>query len=98
MDRQMAGLIFDKKIGELNEKLVARKVNMTLSDEAHEWLLAKGFTREYGAREMDRVISSQLKPLLMREMLFGRLKSGGQVTVILADGQLKLDIHLSDNI
>lgn len=98
MDRQMAGLIFDKKIGELNEKLVARKVNMTLSDEAHEWLLAKGFTREYGAREMDRVISSQLKPLLMREMLFGRLKSGGQVTVILSDGQLKLDIHLSDNI
>ena len=98
MDRQMAGLIFDKKIGELNEKLVARKVNMTLSDEAHECLLAKGFTREYGAREMDRVISSQLKPLLMREMLFGRLKSGGQVTVILADGQLKLDLHLSDNI
>ena len=62
-------------------KLQARKVTMTLTDDAFNYLLSKGFTREYGAREMDRVIAQQLKPLLMREILFGRLKKGGSVTI-----------------
>ena len=43
--------------------------------------VTEGFTAEYGAREMDRVIAQQLKPLLMREILFGSLKQGGEVTV-----------------
>ena len=43
--------------------------------------MSQGFTREYGAREMDRVISQQLKPLLMREILFGSLKQGGVITI-----------------
>ena len=36
---------------------------------------------------MDRVIASHLKPLFMREILFGSLKEGGQVQVVLRDGQ-----------
>ena len=60
---------------------------MTLTPEARQWLLKKGYTVEYGAREMDRVIASHLKPLFMREILFGSLKEGGQVQVVLRDGQ-----------
>ena len=81
MDRTMATLILRKKLGELQEKLTAKHVTMTLTDEAFDHLLNQGFTREYGAREMDRVIGQQLKPLLMREILFGRLKEGGDVTI-----------------
>ena len=81
MDEQMATLILRKKLGELQEKLTARQVTMTLTDEAFAQLLKEGFTREYGAREMDRVIAQRLKPLLMREILFGSLKQGGEVTV-----------------
>ena len=77
MDEQMASLILDKKLRELQEKLSARKVQLTLSDEARQWLLKKGFTKEYGAREIDRVISHDVKPLLMRELLFGQLQHGG---------------------
>ena len=54
---------------------------MILSDKAREQLLDKGFTQEYGAREMDRVIAQLLKPLLMREILFGKLKEGGEIVV-----------------
>ena len=87
MDHEMARLILRKKLGELQEKLTAKQVTMTLTDEAFEQLLKEGFTREYGAREMDRVIAQRLKPLLMREILFGRLKQGGDVTVrATADG------------
>jgi ATP-dependent Clp protease ATP-binding subunit ClpA len=88
MDHEMATLILKKKLGELQEKLTAKQVEMTLSDEAFGLLLNEGFTREYGAREMDRIIAQRLKPLLMREILFGSLKKGGQVTISVKDGQI----------
>ena len=81
MDRHMATLILRKKLGELQDKLTTKQVTMTLTDEAFDHLLNQGFTRDYGAREMDRVIGQQLKPLLMKEMLFGKLKQGGSVTI-----------------
>ena len=90
MDRAMATLILKKKLGELQEKLTAKQVEMTLTDDAFAQLLDEGFTREYGAREMDRVIAQRLKPLLMREILFGTLKQGGKVTIETKDGSLSI--------
>ena len=81
MSRQMASLILDKKLAQLQSKLSAKNVTLHLSAEARELLLTKGFTPEYGARELDRVIGSMLKPLLMREILFGKLKKGGEFNV-----------------
>ena len=92
MDRTMASLILDKKLRMLQEQLTARRVTMTLTGSAREHLLKQGFTREYGARELDRVIASQLKPLLMQEILFGRLKKGGNVTIKLVNGKLQQEI------
>ena len=90
MDRNMATLILKKKLGELQEKLTAKQVEMTLSDEAFNLLLEEGFTREYGAREMDRVIAQRLKPMLMREILFGKLKEGGSIIIGTRDGSLSV--------
>ena len=90
MDEQMATLILRKKLGELQEKLSAKQVTMTLTDEAFNLLLKEGFTREYGAREMDRVIAQRLKPLLMREILFGSLKKGGNIEVGTDNGSLSI--------
>lgn len=86
MDRTMASLILDKKLGRLQEQLAARRVTMQLGDDVREHLLRLGFTREYGARELDRVIAAQLKPLLMRAILFGKLKKGGHAVVTMKDG------------
>lgn len=90
MDKQMATLILQKKLRELDVKLSAKKVKMQLSPEAFDHLLKEGFTPEYGAREMDRVIAQQLKPLLMREILFGSLKNGGDITINVKDGCLSI--------
>lgn len=90
MSRQMASLILDKKLAQLQTKLSAKNVTLHLSAEARELLLTKGFTPEYGARELDRVIGSMLKPLLMREILFGRLKKSGDAVVEAKDGALRL--------
>ena len=85
MDKEMATLILKKKLRELDAKLEAKNVRMSLNTGAFEHLLKEGFTTEYGAREMDRVIAQQLKPLLMREILFGSLKNGGNVNIGLLD-------------
>ena len=90
MDKQMATLILQKKLRELESKLQTRHVTMDLSPEAFEYILKEGFTTEYGAREMDRVISQKLKPLLMREILFGSLKQGGNITIGMKDGGLSV--------
>ena len=90
MDKQMATLILQKKLRELESKLQTRHVTMELSPEAFEYILKEGFTTEYGAREMDRVISQKLKPLLMREILFGSLKQGGNITIGMKDGGLSV--------
>ena len=92
MSREMASLILDKKLGELSSKLAARQIEMELSPEARNWLLQRGFLPEYGAREMDRVIASHLKPLLMREILFGSLKSGGKTCIQVNKDQLVLQL------
>jgi ATP-dependent Clp protease ATP-binding subunit ClpA len=90
MDREMATLILKKKLRELDDKLEAKQVKMTLKAEAFDHLMKEGFTAEYGAREMDRVIAQQLKPLLMREILFGSLKNGGDITISMKDGSLAI--------
>lgn len=90
MDMHMAQLILEKKLRQLHEKLVAKNVNLTLTPEAFDFLLHEGFTPEYGVREMDRVISQRIKPLLMKEILFGSLQNGGNITIELKDAGLSI--------
>ena len=78
MDKHMAELILHKKLRQLDEKLAAKGVSLSLTDTAFGQMQKWGFTKEYGAREMDRVIGNRLKPLLVKALLFGKLKKGGQ--------------------
>ena len=90
MDEKMAALILRKKLTQLENKLAVRNITLEISDEARQKLVEWGFTREYGAREIDRVISSRLKPLLMKAILFGKLKKGGRAQVDMVEGKLKI--------
>lgn len=90
MDRTMASMILDKKLRQLQTKLTAKNVVLNLSAEAHDYLLEKGFNKEYGAREMDRILQQNLNRLLMQEILFGKLKKGGTADVKLINGSLTL--------
>ncbi len=81
MDRKMAGMILDKKLRELQEMLDAKQVTLKLGAHAREQLLKEGYSQKYGAREMDRVIHNRLKTRLVREILFGSLKQGGEYAI-----------------
>ena len=91
MNLKMAALILQKKLGQLKQRLANKQVSMTLTPEAEQWLLTKGYTTQYGAREMDRAIQQHLTPLLMEEILFGRLRNGGSATITLNGDGLAID-------
>lgn len=81
INEQMASMILQKKLGELSDRLKAKNITLNLTEASIKELLDKGFSPQYGAREIDRVLNSSLTPLLMREILFGKLKKGGEAMV-----------------
>ncbi len=93
MDEEMADQIARKKLDELAAKLEARQVEFRYTDKAAAFVKAEGISREYGAREIQRVIDQQVKPLMADALLFGTLKNGGSCYLDMADGALKADIR-----
>ena len=90
MTRNMAELVLDKCLNQLTAKLAAKSVTLKVGDDARRMLLERGFTKEYGAREMQRTVDSMLKPLLMKEILFGKLKKGGDAMATVEKGTIKI--------
>ena len=72
MDKGMARMILEDKIRKLQERLDAKHITLDITEDAFEKLLKEGFTPEYGARELERVLNARVTPLLMRDILFGR--------------------------
>ena len=77
MNETMAEQSVEKKLGELGEMLAKKKILFTVDAEAKLLIKKKGISTEFGAREIDRVIQGSIKPLLVDEILFGKLKEGG---------------------
>jgi len=93
IDKKMAMQITDKKITALKEQLTTKHVDIQLSKKAREYFASKGMSKEYGAREIQRIIDAELKSLLVDEILFGKLKKGGNCTVGCEDGKIELAIE-----
>jgi ATP-dependent Clp protease ATP-binding subunit ClpA len=90
--------IVDKFLGQLNELSAKKHVNIVLDALAKEWLTEKGFDPKMGARPLARVIAEHIKKPLSREMLFGKLKGGGAVSVTVTDDKLVFDYLMSGDI
>lgn len=73
MSKEMAELILKKKLAKLEAQLSSKKIRLVISDAAREYLLEISFSSTYGGREIERVITSKVKPLLMKAILHGRL-------------------------
>ena len=73
--------VVDKFVAELEGQLDDRQVEILLTDAAREWLAEKGYSTEYGARPLARIIQEHIKKPLAEELLFGRLAKGGTVEV-----------------
>lgn len=81
LDAAMADRIVEKEFRSLARKAAEKNVVLTIGKAGRKYLAKKGVSREYGAREIKRIIGQEIKPLLVDEMLFGRLKKGGSCQV-----------------
>lgn len=86
MNDDMAALVVGKKLSELAQQLAAKNISFTAAQSAKELVKKKGVSCEFGAREVDRVIRNEIKPLFVDDILFGKLKKGGKV-VLSAQGE-----------
>ena len=82
LPKEVVAKVVDKFVLQLEAQLADRNVTIELSDEAREWLVEHGYDDAMGARPMARLIQSSIKTQLADEVLFGKLKNGGAVRVI----------------
>ncbi|MCH5344571.1 MAG: AAA family ATPase [Acetatifactor sp.] len=90
MNERMAEQIVEKKLGELQKLLSQKNVELSADKESQELVKKKGISAEFGAREIERVIQGEIKPLLVDEILFGALKNGGNCSLTAADGKFMI--------
>ena len=86
----------DKFLMQLEEQLAEKKVEALFTEELKKYLAKNGFDPLMGARPMARLIQDTIRRALADELLFGKLASGGRVTIDVDDkGQVILDIAQS---
>jgi len=83
LSRDTIDHVVTKFVLELEAQLVDRDVTFDVTPEATRWLGEKGYDDAFGARPLARVIQEHLKKPLADEILFGKLKEGGTVRVLL---------------
>ena len=83
--------IVGKFLLELKNMVKDKGITITVTDEALDYLVDKGFDPKMGARPLQRVIDQDIKRPLSKKMLFGELKGGGSVTINMQNNQLVLE-------
>ena len=83
--------IVGKFLAELREQVNNKGVQIEISDDALDYLVDKGFNPKMGARPLQRVIDEKIKRPLSRQLLFGDLKNGGNIKIVLNDNELQLE-------
>ena len=91
LDHEVILRVVDKFLMQLEAQLHEKKVEAVFTDRLKDWLAERGFDPLMGARPMARLIQDTIRAALADELLFGRLASGGRVTIDLdGEGKVKL--------
>ena len=88
--------IVKKEICSFQEMLSSRDINLEIDDSALSWIAEKGYSREYGARNIVRLVEDKIKSFFVDQVLFGDLSSGGSAFVELKDGDIHIWIEKKD--
>jgi ATP-dependent Clp protease ATP-binding subunit ClpA len=84
--------IVGKFLVELKTQVKEKDISITISDEAIDYLVDKGFDKKMGARPLQRVIDKDIKRPMSKEMLFGSLKNGGNVHIDVASDEITIKV------
>ncbi|MDE2435819.1 MAG: ATP-dependent Clp protease ATP-binding subunit ClpA [Sphingomonadales bacterium] len=81
LGKETISRVVDKFVLQLELQLAEQNVHIQFDSDAREWLGARGYDKLYGARPMARLIQEKVKQPLAEELLFGKLRHGGEVHV-----------------
>ena len=86
LTKEETGLICRKIIEGLRARLRERNIGFELTPAAMDKLIDEGYSDEYGARPLKRVVQKRIEDRLSDEILAGRVLGGEKVTVDVKDG------------
>lgn len=78
-----------KEIKKIAERLATKDVELTATDQAVALIAEKGYSREFGARNIARTAESLIASPLVDELLFGKLSGGGKIGIGVKDGEVE---------
>ena len=81
LNYSVINMIIDKNLNALAKQLTEKNVTVSISDDVRAHIATRCSTCENGARMIERIITDELKQPIADEILFGKLKKGGQVSV-----------------
>ena len=90
LKRENMAAIVRIQLARLEKLLADRRISLSLSDEAVEWLANKGYDPAYGARPLKRVIQTTLQDQLAERILAGDIHDGMTVKVSVSADHLHL--------
>ncbi len=93
IDEDMASRIVEKKLKELQTLLQPKKIELIVDTKAKQLILKKGISPQFGAREVDRVIRNEIKPLFVNDILFGKLKRGGVIRLTAGSDSFEVSVE-----
>ena len=91
LSKEVMMKIVGKFLVELKDMVKDKDIAITITDDTLDYLVDKGFDPKMGARPLQRVIDKDIKRKLAREILFGKLKNGGSLTIDYRQEEIKLD-------
>jgi ATP-dependent Clp protease ATP-binding subunit ClpA len=92
LDIEVVKRIVDKIIGQLGDRLKPKKVSIELGEGARTYLAEKGYDSRLGARPIQRLIDAEITERLSKEILFGKLSTGGKARIGLKGSKLFIEI------
>jgi len=96
LGREHMADIVDIQISRLQKLLVEKKISLSLTDEARQWLAEAGYDPVYGARPLKRTIQKHVQDKLAEFILRGDIKPGDEARVSTnADGIVVSAAHLA---
>ena len=80
LDLEVAKMVCRKEVDRLALRMKEKKVNLTVTDQAVQYITELGYSKEFGARNIARTVEDEIADKLVDEVLFGKLEKGGDVT------------------
>lgn len=77
-----------KDLGQLSNRLADQNITLDVTPAAEEWLANKGYEPAYGARPLQRLITTAVETPLAKQLIGGQILPDSTVTIGVKDGAL----------